>query len=179
MKKRSAVVVIAAGALALAGWNYFGAHRPVSERLEKDERNEKVSVWAYHQYGVIPSVLVIDLRRVDPNAATLDVMRALFQSAESHKAKTFKKVVLAYRGSPKFYLDGAYYEKLGKEFREQNPVYTIRTFPENVRKLDGTPAYGTWTGGMLGVLSKQMEDVNQFARDWFIGDLAGAAPSSR
>jgi len=51
-------------------------------------------------------------------------------------------------------------------------VYTIRTFPQNVRKLDGTPAYETWSGGMLGVLSRQREDVNQFARDWFIADLA-------
>ncbi|MNU11538.1 hypothetical protein D3C72_2594780 [compost metagenome] len=51
-------------------------------------------------------------------------------------------------------------------------MYTIRTFPQNVWKLDGTAAYETWTGGMLGVLSKQMEDVNQFAKDWFIADLA-------
>ncbi|MET3916854.1 hypothetical protein ABID97_003636 [Variovorax sp. OAS795] len=175
MKKRRLFLAVAACALALAAWNYFGVHRPVSERLAKDTRNEKVSLWAYHQYGVMPSVLVIDLRKVDADAATLDVMRALFQSAESHKSKRFERVVLAYRGSPKFYLDGAFYEQLGKEFGDQNPVYTIRTFPQNLRKLDGTAAYETWTGGMLGVLSKQMEDVNQFAKDWFIADLATTA----
>lgn len=172
MKKRALFAAIAVCALALPGWNYFAAHRPVSERLAQDSRNEKVSVWAYHRYGVVPSVLVIDLRRVDADAAAVDVLRVLFQSAESHKSRRFDKVVLAHRGAPKFQLDGAYYAQLGQEFGEQNPVYTIRTFPQNVRRLDGTPAYETWTGGMLGVLGKQMEDVNQFARDWFIADLA-------
>ncbi|WP_369662828.1 hypothetical protein [Variovorax sp. V15] len=172
MKKRILIAAVAACALALAGWNYVAAHRPVSERLAQDARNQKVSLWAYHRYGVMPSVLVIDLRRVDADAATVDVLRALFQSAQSHKARRFDKVLLAHRGTAKFSLDGAYYAQLGQEFSEQNPVYTIRTFPQNVRKLDGTPAYETWTGGMLGVLSRQMEDVNQFARDWFIADLA-------
>lgn len=28
-------------------------------------------------------------------------------------------------------------------------------------------AYETWRRGMLAFLAKQMEDVNQFAKDWF------------
>lgn len=120
----------------------------------------------------MPSVLVIDLRRVDADAATVDVLRALFQSAQSHKVSRFDQVLLAHRGMPKFALDGAYYTQLGQEFGEQNPVYTIRTLPQNVRKLDGTPAYETWSGGMPGILNRQMEDVNQFPRDWFIANLA-------
>ena len=150
MKKRILIAAVAACALALAGWNYVAAHRPVSERLAQDARNQKVSLWAYHRHGVMPSVLVIDLRRVDADAATVDVLRALFQSAESHKARRFDKVLLAHKGTPKFSLDGAYYAQLGQEFGEQNPVYTIRTFPQNARKLDGTPAYETGSGGMLG-----------------------------
>ncbi|WP_431107077.1 hypothetical protein [Variovorax paradoxus] len=93
MKKRHLFAAVAACALALIAWNYFGVHRPVSERLAKDPRNEKVSLWAYHQYGVMPSVLVIDLRKVDADAVTLDVMRALLQSAESQKSKRFERVV--------------------------------------------------------------------------------------
>ena len=54
------------------------------------------------------------------------------------------------------------------EFGTQNPVYTLRTLPENIRNLDGTHPYGTWTGGWLGVTSRQMEDLKQFSNDWFL-----------
>lgn len=161
---------ICAVALTVVGWNYASAHRPVAERLAKDPRNEKVSLWAYHQYGLVPGTLVIDLRRLNGDVASIDVMRVLLQSAEAHKDAKFDQVILAYRGSGKFYLEGEYYQSLGKEYGTQNPAYTLRTFPENVRNLDGTPAYGTWTGGMLGVLGKQMEDLAEFSKAWYLND---------
>lgn len=45
-------------------------------------------------------------------------------------------------------------------------IYLIRTFPENVKNLDGSPAFSTWEGGLLGVTNRQMEDFNAFMRQW-------------
>lgn len=170
MRKRVWLGALAAVTVGVAGWNYFAAHRPVAERLAADPRNEKLTLWVYHRYGLVPGTLVVDLRGFKDEAAMVDVMRALLQSAEAHKGAKFDRVLLAYKGASKFMLDGAYYQKLGQEFEGQNPVYTLRTFPENVFKVDGSPAYGTWTGGLLGVLSKQMEDLNQFSKDWYLDD---------
>ena len=175
MKLRIVFGIVAAGAIAVAGWNYVGAYQPVSAKLAQDQRNEKVSIWAYHQYGLTPSVLVIDLRKIDPSVAPLDVFRVLFHSAEALKGKSFQRVVLSYRGTPKFFVDGDFYQQLGKGFQTENPVYTMRTFPQNVRKMDGSPAFETWTGGMLGVLTNQMEDVAKFSRDWYLADVIGTA----
>ena len=61
---------------------------------------------------------------------------------------------------------------LGEEYGQQNPIYTVRTFPENLFLTDGTNAYGQWTGGMLGVLGKQMEDFADFNKKWFLENLA-------
>lgn len=166
------LLVLVSALTALALWNYLGVHRPVAQRLAQDERNTKVKVWAYHRQGVQPSTIVFDMRSIDPQAAQLDVMRALFQAAEALKGSRYERVVLSYAGTPKFQLDGAYFQQLGEEFATQNPIYTVRTLPQNVHKLDGTPAFGTWTGGMLGVLGKQMEDVTQFSRDWYVDDMA-------
>jgi len=165
---------VVAVAVVIGGWNYFSVTQPVSSRLAKDSRNSKVSLWAYHQYGLLPSVLVVDLRNVDDEASAMDVIRALFQGAEGLKDKKFERVVLAYKGAAKFVLEGEYFQKLGRDFEAQNPVYTIRTLPENVFKVDGTKAYGTWTGGWLGVMGKQMEDVNQFSQDWYLSDFANS-----
>lgn len=157
--------------VAVAVWNWVSVSHPVASRLSEDPRNATVSLWAYHQYGLVPSVLVIDLRRVDDQAAPADVLRVLFQSAEGLRDAKFERVVLAHRGSAKLMLDGAYFRKVGIEFKTQNPIYTMRTLPENVYKLDGSAAYGTWTGGLLGVLGKQMEDLSKFSDDWYLRDL--------
>lgn len=55
-----------------------------------------------------------------------------------------------------------------------NPVYTIRTLPEKLRRPDGSRAFSVWTGGMIGVLGAQMDDVNNFAGQWYLDDaIAG------
>lgn len=161
---------VCALALMIGGWNYASAQRPVSERLAKDPRNITISLWAYHQHGVSPGTLVIDLRKLSGESSQIDVMRALLQSAEAHKESKFERVVLAYHGSSKFFMEGEYFQTLGKEYETQNPAYTLRTFPENVKKMDGTAAYGTLSGGMLGVLARQMEDLTEFSKAWYLDD---------
>ena len=158
--------------VAVVSWNYVSVGYPVASHLAEDPRNNKVSLWTYHQYGLIPSVLVVDLRRVEDQAAAADVLRVLFQSAEGLKDAKFERVVLAYKGSAKLMMEGAYFRQIGQEFEFQNPIYLMRTLPENIYKLDGSPAYGTWTGGLLGVVGKQMEDLGEFSKDWYLRDLA-------
>jgi hypothetical protein len=180
MRKLYGVAPVVVALCAVGLWNYFGAERPIAKRLSQDDRNEKVSVWGYYRYGLVPSTLVVDLRSFTEQAAMVDVLRALLQSAEAHKADRYDRVLLAYKGTPKFQLEGAYFQRLGAEFETQNPVYTMRTLPENVFKLDGSPAYGTWTGGMLGVLNKQMEDLKQFSQEWYLDDAlkSGLQPAA-
>jgi hypothetical protein len=48
----------------------------------------------------------------------------------------------------------------------------MRTFSENLVTPDGQRAFPVWTGGLLGVLQKQMEDFNEFHQRWYIRDLA-------
>jgi hypothetical protein len=157
-------------AVVVLAWNYFAVFSPAIVNIKKDGRNKDLSVWVYHRFAVNPKVLVFDLRSINGKAAPLDVMRALLQGAEALKDKSFHKVILAYEGKEKFYLEGAFFKNLGFEFGTQNPIYTLRTLPQNVRKLDGTSAYGTWTGGLFGVVARQMEDLSQFSKDWFLTD---------
>jgi hypothetical protein len=172
MRLRGAVGLVFAAVLCVAAWNYVGAHRPVAMQLAKDARNEKLSLWAYYRYGLQAGTLLVDLRSLEEEAAALDAMRALLQSAYAHQDARYDKVVLAHRGTAKFLLEGEYFQMLGREYEGQNPADTLRTFAQNVFKLDGTAAYGTWTGGLLGVLTRQLEDLNQFSKDWYLEDEA-------
>lgn len=156
---------------AVAGANYAILQRHLSGVLESDPRNKGIEAFVHYKFYVLPSTLVFDLRTVSSTNSPVDVSRVLLQFAQTQKEKSFSQVKLAHKGSTKFQLEGAYFRTLGQEYGTQNPIYTMRTFAENVHRLDGSSAFDTWTGGMLGVIGKQMEDFRQFHEQWYIADL--------
>jgi hypothetical protein len=98
------------------------------------------------------------------------VFSVFLSTASTLKKKEFKKVDLSSKGEVKFFITGSYFQELGEEYGEQNVVYTTRTFAENLYLPDGENAYGQWTGGLIGVFGKQMEDFNDACREWFFED---------
>jgi hypothetical protein len=57
------------------------------------------------------------------------------------------------------------------EYEYQNPIYTMRIFPENLYLPNGNRAFSSWSGGLLGVTKKQMEDFTEFHKRWYIEDM--------
>jgi hypothetical protein len=168
-------IAAAAFALLLGGiglGNYALIGSPVARELDSDTRNNGFSMRAHYRYYVDPTTLVLNLSDVQ-RAAPIDVFRGLFQSAKALQlsGRRFDRVVLARSGKPVFVMTGDSFLSLGEEFRAgQNPIFLIRTLPEKLHDPDGNPAFGRWEGGWLGVMGKQMEDVNQAARRWIGGD---------
>lgn len=162
-------VVVFACLIAL--WNYVSVGSKAAGVINRDARNAGISVRAHFGYYVNPSVVVLDVRHVD-QASCLDALRVLFSFAGEMQHNKYSRLVLEHHGSPRFMLTGAYFQSLGSDYTGgQNPMYLIRTLPENVYYPNGQAAFGQWTGGWLGVLGKQMEDVNGFCRQWL--DLPG------
>jgi len=133
--------------------------------------NKGISVLTYHHYLVNPGTLVIDIRSVDSNKAPIDVMRVFFQIAEQFKEREFSEVRLAFRGETRFLIRPERFRTIGREYSFQNPLYVIRTLPEDLLLPDGRPAYSRWTGGWLGVMNRQMDDFTDFYKRWFVNDL--------
>ena len=143
--------------------------------LKADARNAGVVV---HVHRAAADVLVYDLISVAPTNSMADVFRVLLQFAHTEQAREFKTVQLSLRGAPRFLISGSYFRQLGQEFGAQNPVYTIRMFPESLTKMDGSRAYPSWSGGLIGVVGKQMQDANDFQRRWWMNDLFPAGKSA-
>lgn len=172
MKKFIVIIIFFASVVAaIFAANYFMLGKPMAETLKSDSRNSGIRMTARYGKYLLPSVLVIDVKEVTDNNSAADVFRILLQYAEKIQKMEFEKVNLNSKGKIKFYLKGDYFRELGEEYDFQNPVYTMRTFSENVYTLDGRNAFPTWTGGVIGVLGKQMEDFNEFHRQWYINDL--------
>lgn len=169
MKKTTLAVVsvlVIIGVVAL--WNYTTVYRPVSQVLSSDPRNAGIEVRMHYQWFLNPGVLVYDLREVPGSKSPADVTRTLLQSAHHLKERSFDSIILSFQGEPRFMLTGDYFQTLGSQFGIQNPVYTLRTLPENIYTMEGGKAFSTWTGGLLGVTNRQMEDLNEFHRRWFM-----------
>jgi len=137
---------------------------PVSDRLSEDERNEVLDLSVRYKLYVNPNAIAISLDECS-EAAPVDVLRALLQTAEALQDREYARVELHSGYTHKFTLGGDYFQQLGEEYDYQNPVYTARTLPEKVRKPDGTRAYHSLGGGLSG-LSDQMENFSQFTFDW-------------
>lgn len=149
---------------AVGGWNYVSMQRPLSSTIGTDSRNDGVFALAHYQWYVNPEVLVFDLRGISGTNSEADVLRIFLQFAEAMQSRNFSSIVLAYRGNSRFKLKGAYFKQLGVEFAYQNPIYILRRLPQHVYKMDGAPAFATWTGGWLGVVGHQMQDLEAFGR---------------
>lgn len=170
MKYKKSISAIVLTAAAIISVNYISLHRHAASVISSGAANEGIKVIARYQWLVNPEVVIYDLRGVAADKSTADVSRVLFRFAEKIKDREYKKVVISFQGNEKFYLDGKYFKKLGNEFAEQNPIYLIRTLPENLYKPDGSKAFGSWSGGWLAVMTKQMDDFNSFHRQWYIDD---------
>lgn len=140
---------------------------PMNDVLRTDYRNSGIKVSVYYGDATDTSVLVYDLVEVAATSSKADVFRVLLQYAEKMRSKDFSEVRLAHNGKVKFTLRGTYFQELGRDYATENPLFTIRTFPEHLRTASGIDAYGHWEGGILGVANKQMEDFADFHQKWY------------
>lgn len=169
MKKLA--VWLLCGLLIVAGVNGFYVTGPAVLAAREDARNDKVVMVPHLRFGVDPTVIVMDLIKIDSEASMADVTRVMLQMAHGLRDRSFSSAHLAYRGRTRFVLSGADFKVLGEEYGPQNPVYTMRTLPEKLARPDGARAFDTWTGGVIGVLSRQMEDFQAFHREWYLNEV--------
>lgn len=161
-----------AALLFVVAVNWFSVTGVAYGHWRADPRNAPVSLWAHYAYLLKMDVLDLDLTGIESSASKADVTRMIFQAAEVFRERHFTQVRLAFRGSAKFTMDGDDFQQLGRAYASgENPVYLMRMLPEQMKTPDGLPAFSTWTGGALGVLGAQMEDLNQLHEGWYLNEL--------
>lgn len=138
--RRIITLTVVALVLGVGTINYALVHSDMRAAISADPRNAGLVVYGYYDKFVVPGTIVVDLRDVSGTNSPVDVFRVLLQFAEKQKTNNYEKVVLSFRGESRFILNGDYFKTLGQEYGTQNPVYTMRTMPENLFNPDGEPA---------------------------------------
>lgn len=136
--------------------------------LEMDPRNLSVN-FSLQNKG---NNLDFCVHNLSGEASAMDVFRVFLHAADYLKNRQFEKVNLCFRNETGFVLDGANFLEIGQEFETQNPMYTVRTFPEKLSLPDGQAAYETHSGGLFYLMRVQMEDFHDMNNVWYMNDLA-------
>ncbi|MGE5391552.1 MAG: hypothetical protein ACM3PE_10880 [Deltaproteobacteria bacterium] len=170
-KPKSRVLGISAAIVILILFGYVGypqiqLQRAMATVIKEDNRNEGIKVSVHYKNYYDSSVLIYDLKEIPGDKSMLDIFRVFLQYADKTQNKDFHTVELSCNGTTKFLLDGSDYKVIGQEYSFQNPMYTIRTFPEKLKTPQGDAAFESWSGGILGVLGQQMNDFNSFMTQW-------------
>lgn len=173
MKKLTIVAAVVISSIAVVyGVNYIQLQDVMNSVIEKDSRNQGIDVSVRYGSYLNLSVLVYELRDITGTNSRADVFRVFLQFADAVQEKEFETVQLAFRGDTRFIMDGSYFNKLGREYSFQNPVYTMRTLPEELSHPNGDRAYYSFSdGGLLGGLTSELDNFNDFHDKWYLDDL--------
>lgn len=141
---------------------------PAGRDLADDGRESGYSMVVYRTWLVHPQNIVVDLRDVS-SASRIDLYRGLRLAAEGLDGRSFGEVSLARNGKTVFVMSGEDFAAYG---RYGTSLAAVQRIPEQVRLPDGQPAFGSWSGGWLGVMTRRLEDVNTLAEEWAAGEAS-------
>jgi len=167
--------VLVAGSLVGGVWLYNEntLQKPLEKVLLANAQNEVIKVDVHYDGWIDTHTVVFDLTDISGNTRELDVLRVLLQYAQEQKDNRFGKVILAAFGQKKFFLTGDYFQQLGREYRTQNPIYTMRTFANHVSTLDGEKPFPEVNNGGLMGFGEELEQFNDFSKRWYVTDFVG------
>lgn len=122
---------------ALIGYsaNLFLLQRPMNDVLRQNSAFNGMAVSAHYEYYVVPGVVVYDLQKLSVKQAPIDVHTAFLEFAKRLRDKRFSRVELSYRGTTKFQIDGASFQRLGTEYAKRNFEYVLYTFPKLFQRV--------------------------------------------
>jgi Zn-finger nucleic acid-binding protein len=101
-----------------------------------------------------------------PSARRIDSVHLLMEFAGKLDLYSVKRIILARNGTEKFYISGSDMRPLASSYAGGGRVWAFNHLPENIRTMSGQRAYNEWSGGWIGVLQKQSEDVNDLIKQW-------------
>jgi hypothetical protein len=150
-------------------------------KLERCESKDVVSIRVSYSDLFSTDTILFDLRDgASSGARRIDPVHLLMQFADKLDLSTVQRVVLARNGQSRFYVAGSDLQRLAESYAGGGRVWAFNNLPASVRRMDGTRAFDEWTGGWLGVLKQQTEDLNSFITEWTgYGDSGYSAMPSR
>ena len=166
MKARLIRLIVFALPVLVFLLNFGLFQQPVNAVLQRDSRNQGISVRAHWRWYVDPTVLVYDLRDIPANATVVDALRPLLHFAYKQNGRQFVRVDLAWRGATRFSIRGSDFAELGKQYPYRSPVDTMTVMPGILNRPDGSRAFPARSGSPAEQNSQLLVDFTTFVNSW-------------
>jgi hypothetical protein len=142
-------------------------HSRLRDELERCEAYGVVNADVYYDDVFSNDVVVFDLKDGGSyEARRIDPVHLFLQFGTRADLSSVRRVVLARNGRKVFYIDVSDLRPLTESYEGGGRVWAFNNLPGSVATMSGERAYAEWTGGWLGVLQKQTEDLNHFIEQW-------------
>ena len=142
-------------------------HSDLRKKLKSCESSGIVNADVYYTGFFAEDTVVFDLKSGGSSVARrIDPVHLLMQFADKLNLYSIKRIVLAKNGKEVFYISGSDLREPANSYAGGGRIWAFNNLPERVRTMSGTQLYDEWTGGFLGVLKEQSEDVNEFIEKW-------------
>jgi hypothetical protein len=168
LRRLAAAAAVLAGVIGILGFiNWSLCERPLAQVIASSPKYAGIVAYAHYGAFVSPRTLVFDVRDIGPATKRLDVFRVFLEFAETQAANDFDSIKLQFRGETRFAIKGKYFQALGLDARDQNPIWVVRMFPHNTQRADGAQAFPTREGGDFPTIAMQLQDFNDLHDQWY------------
>ena len=138
--------------------NHFMLQTTMDRLLAEDSRNQGLEVRVGFEHFINYKKLVVDFQKVGPPAGPMGVFRSFFQLSRELSDSRFDEVALAYRGIPRFLLDGETFTDLGERYGQVKLVELATRFGANLRFLNGDLVLSGRSGHYASLLNQEVHD---------------------
>jgi hypothetical protein len=136
-------------------------------KLSECESSGIVNANVHYEGLISTDGVVFDVREGGSSSARrIDPVHLLMQFAAKLDLNSIKRVVLARNGKEIFFISASDLRPLADSYSGGGRPWSFNHLPESTRTMLGERIYSEWTGGWIGVLGKQTEDLNDLIRNW-------------
>lgn len=141
----------------------------LASKLEQCPSKQGIDARAYYVW-MSPDSIVLDLgSNHSSGVRRIDVLHLLLQFLSEIEYSGVRRVFLASEGNRIYFVEVSECEDLVESYDGGGRLWALNNCPSRVRNLDGSPAFESWSGGWLGVLKEQSEDIVTLADRWLGG----------
>jgi hypothetical protein len=134
--------------------------------LSKCETAETVNADAYYE-GIFGKTIVFDrLEGGSARARRIDTVHLLMQFSGKLDFETVDRIVLARDGQRLFVVKSDDMQRMADSYDGGGRLWAFNQLPIRSRTMEGKQVFHEFTGGWLGVVKKETEQLNEFIEDW-------------
>ncbi len=110
--------------------------------------------------------IVFDVRSLKDDSRLIDPLHLLMQFGYTIKDTSIDHLSIAAGGEEVYRLEKSDLDELARQYELEARIWAFDHWPERLRKPDGERAFESWSGGVLGVMQGQMEDLKEALKTW-------------